>query len=134
MTVRPRSHGRSGASAAAKPKDPNPTVPSKSGPMQQAEARSPAINEPTRVLRSFTANYSLHFQIVARVALELRRALVAAGDVLVAANAHPRTVRVHGENDAADGALRELPSLGARLRQHVLGAVLELRGAREAAH
>src|SRR6266487_4046530 len=123
--VRPRNHGRSGARAVANPSDPSPTAPSRSGPMQQAEASRPAISEPTRAPRSFTGRSS-DLQVVAWVALELHGALVAAGHVVLVGNAHVGATRVHREHDAADGTLRELPRLRPRLGQHVAGVVPEL--------
>src|SRR5437867_6396016 len=98
--VRPRNHGRSGASAAANPSDPRPAAPSRRGPMQQADASRPAISEPARTLRSFTGS---RLQVVARVLLQLRGALVAARHVVVVGDGDVGTARIDGEDDTADG-------------------------------
>src|SRR5438552_5174645 len=131
--VRPRNHGRKGASAEAIPREPSPTAPRTSGPIQQMDESRPAISDPARAFRSFTTRGPLGLEVVARIRPELLGTLVATGHVILLGEAYVRATRVYREDDAAHRALRELAGDRPGLGLHVLGLALELRGAREAA-
>src|SRR5262245_1897166 len=108
-----------------------PSTPRTSGPRQQIEARKPAAMGPTRLAGALSRTVCLETDGAAGVLLELRRAVVAAGHVVVRSDSNVGALRVDAENDTAHRTLGKLSRLGSWLRMNGLCVVVHLGGAGE---
>src|SRR5207244_12933693 len=106
--VRPRNHGRKGASAEAIPREPSPIAPRTSVPIQQMDESRPEINDPARAFRSFMTRGPLGREVVARIRPDVRGTLVATGHVTLRGEACSGATAVYRDDEPAHGARREL--------------------------